>query len=140
MNTKLVIGCVLSLVFLPATILMADEYGDLLQSAKTAILERDYDLAIARCNRAISHYPKLPAAYITRAWAFTGKRIYDRSIEDCNTALTLKPVAQEESLAYTNRAGARMNKGDYEEAINDCHKAIKVDPNNYVPYSNLALI
>lgn len=43
--------------------------------------------------------------YLTRAWAFDEKGDYDKVIEDCNTALTLRPNKEEESEAYNTRAG-----------------------------------
>jgi tetratricopeptide (TPR) repeat protein len=140
MKIELVFGWVVFLAGLGPTIQTADEYRDLLQSANDAILKGDYDLAIARCNRAIGLIRDAPAAYITRAWAFTGKGEYDKVIEDCDTALRLSPIARDESTAYTNRATAYSRKRNYEKAINDCRKAIQVDPQNYLPYGNLSWI
>ena len=138
MQAKLFLGCIVSLALLVPSILRADEYDDLLKSADKAILERDFDLGIAHCNRAIAIDRKFPSAYITRAWAYSGKEDYDKCIEDCSTALALRPDAYHQSWAYRNRAGAYSDKRQYEQAIKDYQKAIQIQPKSTSGYAGLA--
>jgi tetratricopeptide (TPR) repeat protein len=139
MKAALFSGLLMALICSPSwAVHRSDELEDLIKAAREAILEQDYDLAIARCNRAIRLDPNWPVAYLTRAWALDEKGDYDKAIEDCNTALTLRPNKGDESEAYNTRAGVYMDKKEYQKAIKDFHKAIQVDPQRSAAYGELA--
>jgi tetratricopeptide (TPR) repeat protein len=74
-------------------------------------------------------------AYQNRAFAWNGKKDYDRAIADCDQAIRLNP---NDALAFQNRGCAWNGKRDYGRAIADFTQAIKLDPNYALAYQNLA--
>ena len=93
------------------------------------------DEAIAACTRLIASAKgrTLAITYNNRAWAYIGKRDYDRAIADLNEAIRLDP---RNSAAYNNRGWAYIDKRDYDRAIADLNEAIRLDPRNSEAYNN----
>jgi tetratricopeptide (TPR) repeat protein len=97
------------------------------------------DEAIAACTRLIASAKgrTLTTAYNSRAWAYIGKKEYDRAVVDLNKAIRLDPKS---SNAYKNRSFAYDSKGEYDHAIADLNEAIRLDPNNAKARSALARV
>ena len=53
--------------------------------------KKDYDQAVADCDKAIELDPKFAPAYAARCYAYTFKQEYDRAIADCDKAIALDP-------------------------------------------------
>ncbi len=140
MKANIVASCFVLLMLSSPAGVRGDEYSDLNTAAMKAILEGDYDLAIARCDRAVRIDVNAPGAYITRAWAYSEKGNYDKAITDCQTALTLNPVKKDEAQAYVNRGYAHQQKKNYEKAMSDFKKASQVDARLYDAYASMAWI
>jgi len=94
--------------------------------------KKQYDQAIADCNKAIELDPKLAALYLNRGNAYKGKKHYDQAIADYNKAIELDPKF---ALAYINRGRTYSGKKQYDQAIADCNKAIELDPKYALAYA-----
>ena len=130
--------CIAAIAIGTPAFLADEEYDNLNESARTAIIKGDYETAVARCERAIRLNPKAPDAYITRGWAWNNLKKYDKAIEDCTTALSLAPGAADESYAYCNRGHAYQKTKEYGKALKDYNLAITANPKNPLGYNNLA--
>jgi Flp pilus assembly protein TadD len=97
--------------------------------------EKAPDEVIAACTHLIASATgrTLATAYNSRAWAYIGKKEYDRAITDLNEAIRLDPKS---SVAYNNCGFAYNVKGDYDRAIADTSEAIRLDPKNSAAYNN----
>jgi len=61
----------------------------MLTRAAAYVILKDYNPAIADCDKALSQDQNLPLAYINRASADNGLANYDQAIQDCNKAIAL---------------------------------------------------
>jgi tetratricopeptide (TPR) repeat protein len=75
-------------------------------------------------------------AYSNRGVAYTKKGELDKTIEDHNKAIELKP---KEAKAYLNRGNAYGDKGELDKAIEDFNKAIELNPELADAYNNRGL-
>jgi lipoprotein NlpI len=92
---------------------------------------KQFDLAIADCNRAIEFDPTA-RGYVNRGNAFSAKGDNDQAIADYNRAIGLNP---KEATAFSNRGRAFYAKGENDRAIADYTQAIQVDRAAH-PYNN----
>jgi lipoprotein NlpI len=92
---------------------------------------KQFDLAIADCNRAIEFDPTA-RGYADRGAAFYAGGDYDKAIADFNRAIGLNP---KDALAFSNRGKALYAKGENDRAIADYTQAIQLDRAAY-PYNN----
>jgi tetratricopeptide (TPR) repeat protein len=85
------------------------------------------DAAIQACDKAISEFPRDPAAYSNRATEYQKKGEFDRAIADYTKAI---------EIAYVNLGNSHHSRGDFESAIADFTKAIEIDPKDAKAYLN----
>jgi lipoprotein NlpI len=94
---------------------------------------KQFDLAIADCNRAIEFDPTA-RGYTNRGTAFYARGDNDQAIADFNRAIGLNP---KDALAYSNRGKAFYAKGENDRAIADYTQAIQIDRAAH-PYNSRA--
>jgi tetratricopeptide (TPR) repeat protein/predicted Ser/Thr protein kinase len=70
-----------------------------------------------------------------RAWVLNDSDMVDRAIEECHKALILDDQCVS---ALMCRANARIKKKDFDPAIADLQLAASLEPNNEMPYVDLA--
>src|SRR5262249_54536636 len=70
---------------------------------------RDYEGAIADCDRAIAINPRLPNAYSNRGVARHALKDYDRALVDLGRAIAINPRDAE---AYNNRGNVYTDRED----------------------------
>jgi tetratricopeptide (TPR) repeat protein len=85
--------------------------------------DKQFDFAIADCNRAIEFDPTA-GAYVHRGNAFYARGDNDQAIADYDRAIGLNP---KEAAAYSNRGRAFYAKGENDRAIADFTQAIQID-------------
>lgn len=90
-----------------------------------ALLQNDYDLAIADFNEAIRLNPNDGDAYYGRGCAYYEKGDHDRAIADESDAIRLDPTSGE---AYHKRGSAYEHKRHYDKAIADYSEWIRIYP------------
>ena len=71
----------------------------------------------------------LASAYIGRASTKSDLGNNEGAIEDCNTAIALKPENTVLAVTYIVRGKAKSSKGDKKDGIIDYDKAIQLEPN-----------
>ncbi len=93
--------------------------------------------AVPYLNSALRHYPKFSSAYHNRGTALYALSRTENALNDLLAARDLDP----------NRASTRITLGDvyadlkqYPRAEAEYLAAIDLDPGNYIPYNNLALV
>ncbi len=93
--------------------------------------------AVPYLNSALRHYPKFSSAYHNRGTALYALGRTKNALNDLSAARGLDP----------NRASTRITLGDiyldlkeYARAEEEYLAAVNLDPGNYIPYNNLALI
>ncbi len=79
----------------------------------------------------------VPFAYYNRGLAFARIRQYQKSIEDFDRAISMRPFAHSEY--YNNRGVSYINEKLFDKAIEDFQIALALDPNNNVAYYNRGL-
>lgn len=95
-------------------------------------LKKDFDRALADCDRATELDPTNVLAYDHRASVYRYNGDYDKAIEQISVAIELEPTAKR----YNNRGFAYSEQGNYQQAIGDYTRAIEIDPNYSYPYNN----
>jgi tetratricopeptide (TPR) repeat protein len=109
------------------------ESGTRLEHAYAAIVKKDYDRAIAECNRAIGLDPRRTEAYFLRGSAWERKNQLPRAIADLTEAIRLDP---QHAPAYTNRGGVWLQLNEIDRALADLDRAIRLDPRDETAYVN----
>ena len=89
------------------------------------LLKRDFDSAIADCQKVMELNPKTAEPYIIRAIVHSLKGEFDTVIADCEKAIEREPNAAD---AYVILGMAFGNKNDFDSAIANYTKAIKLEP------------
>src|SRR5271166_6546399 len=92
--------------------------------------DKQFDLAIADCNRAIEFDPT-SRGYTNRGTAFYARGNNDQAIADFSRAIDLNP---KDALGYSNRGKAFYAKGENDRAIADYTQAIQLDRASH-PYN-----
>jgi tetratricopeptide (TPR) repeat protein len=89
-------------------------------------LKGAYVAAIQDFDQVIDMVPTAADAFNSRCWtrARAGEDL-DEALEDCDTALTLRP---NDPATLDARGFVRFRMGDYDEAIDDCSAALAGDP------------
>ncbi len=101
------------------------------QQATAAIGKKQYEKAIAYCDKAIDLKTDDALARNERGVAFSYQERYERAIKEYSTALKLDPKMPR---AFRNRGSAHFHLGKYDEAVADCSEALKLDPNYALAY------
>lgn len=108
------------------------------------IAHSNYGLSLfteGKVKQAIGHYNKAIALsqshaaefYTNRGIAYDHLGQHQRSLEDYNEAIRLKPDLV---FAYNNRGNTYHKLGHHQLAINDYNKAIQLKPDDPVAYNN----
>jgi tetratricopeptide (TPR) repeat protein len=105
----------------------ADEIDDLEAKADKASDDDDGDLLIAIGNRLIALNPNYGYAYIRRAEGYSLKGELEKSMADCNLALTFDLDAGGKCDAYVYRGSANAGLGNYEKGKSDFQQALQLD-------------
>jgi tetratricopeptide (TPR) repeat protein len=105
---------------------LADTYNN---RADGYLAKKNYDLAIADENKAISLDPGNANALNNRCLAYVGKKQSEKAITDCSQAIKLNPGF---AHYYRNRAAAYLQKGRRQEALADIRAALNYDPKDKV--------
>ncbi|MBW1769819.1 MAG: tetratricopeptide repeat protein [Deltaproteobacteria bacterium] len=100
------------------------------------IIERQWDEAIAECDKALEINHKFAMAYIDRGIASVGKREYGRAISDFNKAIEINPTLPG---FYLSRGIVYSYKGEYDKAISDFDKTIDLNPKAAMGYYSRGL-
>src|SRR5262249_20585755 len=87
--------------------------------------QKDYDRALADCNRTLRMEPESAIGYNRRGLIWYQMQKYDSAIEDFNHAIR---IDQNFAYGYYNRGLARRAKGDTSRADADEAEAIRLDP------------
>ena len=101
--------------------------------ADGCIIRRQWDEAIAECDKALEINHKFAMGYVDRGIAHVGKREYGRAISDFNKAIEINPRL---SGFYLSRGIVYSYKGEYDKAISDFNKAIELNPRYAKAYNN----
>ncbi|MES0349847.1 MAG: tetratricopeptide repeat protein, partial [Desulfobacteria bacterium] len=104
--------------------------------ADGCIIKRQWDEAIAECDKALEINHKFAMAYIDRGIAYVGKREYGRAIADFNKAIEITPGLPG---FYLSRGIVYSYKGEYDKAISDFDKAIELNPKGAMGYYSRGL-
>jgi tetratricopeptide (TPR) repeat protein len=90
-----------------------------------ALANRDLNLALEDCNRALMTGPRHSAVYDSRAFVRLRQGNFDKSIADYNAALNLQP---KQALSMYGRGLAKLKKGKTPEGEVDIKAALEIDP------------
>ncbi len=104
--------------------------------ADGCIIKRQWDEAIAECDKALEMNHKFAMAYIDRGIAYVGKREYGRAIADFNKAIEINPRLPG---FYLSRGIVYSYKGEYDKAISDFDKTIDINPKGAMGYYSRGL-
>ena len=119
-----------------ATPTSADEY----QACQGSEPQYSLDENIAGCTTIIESGREsqeiLYSVYVTRGYAYSGKRQYDLAIADFTRAIQLKP---DNAFAYRNRGLAYTLKGQDDLAIADFNRAIQLKPDDAFAYGSRSI-
>jgi tetratricopeptide (TPR) repeat protein len=99
--------------------------------------EDNMNEALRAFSSAIKKDPKFVKAYLFRAKVFEKKGVYEKAIEDLNTAIALnKPI--DNTAIYQQRAGFYYQLKDYKNAVTDYLKSIELNPQVSITYNDLS--
>ncbi|HRS76345.1 MAG TPA: tetratricopeptide repeat protein [Spirochaetota bacterium] len=98
---------------------------------------KKFSEAVPYFNTALRCYPIFSSAYHNRGTAlYAANRLRD-ALDDLRAAADLDP---NRASTRTTLADVYLDMKDYGQAEKQYRAAIELDPDNYVPYNNLALI
>jgi TolB-like protein/Tfp pilus assembly protein PilF len=100
------------------------------------IKERNYDKAIAHCERALDLEPNLDVANIWMGMVLTWVGRPEEAVRYCEQALRLNPMP--EAWSFRTLGMAYSNVGRYEEAIAAHKKSLQRAPNDVLTHVFLA--
>ena len=100
-------------------------YDEIINLAKGAIRDGDYDMAIKYAARAVRVDGVRIEAYQCRGIAYTCKHDFDACIRACNKAIERDPKS---ALSYSARGWAYRLKGDLDAAIQNFEQILECDP------------
>jgi len=86
--------------------------------------DKEFDQAIAYCDKALALNPNEALAHNERGAALSYRNKFDEAIQAYTRAIELNPRL---ARAYRNRASAYLHQKQPEKAVADCTTAIKID-------------
>ncbi len=110
--------------------------GDLKESVDQCYasnLQKQYELAIGYCSKALAIDPNYAQAYSYRGYAYLSLNKYDQAIADFTSDIGIIPVA---TRSYINRGTVYMEEKKYDLAIADFTNSIDINPKEPQPYLN----
>lgn len=96
------------------------------QLAVKALEKKNYDEALAFCDKALKFIPQDARTFNERGVAYSWKNDFAKAIESYTEAIKLDP---EFTVAWRNRASADLHAGKYEDAVNDATEVLKLTKN-----------
>jgi tetratricopeptide (TPR) repeat protein len=119
--------------------LCAEDVASYVARAKAHVEQREYDKAIADCDKAIELDFNSAEAYELRGRAWIGKADREeagkdadkacahcrKALDDCDEALAINSKLAD---AHTTRADAWRRLHQFDKALADCDKAIAIEP------------
>jgi tetratricopeptide (TPR) repeat protein len=103
------------------------EFKTLYQDAATAILDEEWDRALALTDRALAKAPGDVKFLMIRAKAFDGKNDLLKALADVNRIIELNP---KQALAYRARASLYNDCHRIHDMLADAQRALDLEPNN----------
>ncbi len=100
-------------------------------------MKRQYDKAIAECERAVSLSPNSADNLMRLGLVLTWAGRAEEGTKYLQQAIRLYPFPP--ASYYNNLAVAYRDSGQYEKAIEECKKALQRDPNSQFPYIHMAV-
>jgi tetratricopeptide (TPR) repeat protein len=94
--------------------------------ARKDCYEKSGDLAIRACTEAIGRDPADVVSLVNRAFEYSQKGDFPRSIADYNKAIELEPSRWD---ALHGRAWAYLKSGKAAEGLADAERAVQIKPN-----------
>lgn len=128
---------VFGLFFTPGTMAQEAKADELIKKAIEYKDQKQYDLAIQYCNKALDFYPQSSWAYNVRGRSYSEKTDYDQAIRDYSKALQIDSGY---ASAYRNRGYAYWQKESYDQAIKDYTRSLQLaskDTNSYINRGNI---
>ncbi len=101
------------------------------------LMMKQFAGAVPYFNTALQSYPKFSSAYHNRGTALYGLNRLRDALDDLLMAADLDPGRASTRITL---ADVYLDMKDYGRAEQQYRAAIDLDPDNYVPYNNLALI
>ena len=99
--------------------------------------QKQYELAISNCSKAIEIDSKFAVAYFNRGHAYINLKKYDQAIADFTRDIELIPIT---TRSYVNRGFVYIQQNKYDLAIADFTKSIEINPKEGYAYFNRGLI
>jgi adenylate cyclase len=100
-------------------------------------MKRQYDQAIAECERAVSLDPNSADNFFRLGTVLTWAGRAGESVKYLQHAIRLSPFPP--SSYYNNSAVAYRDSGQYEKAIEMAKKTLQREPNTQFPYIHMAI-
>jgi len=88
------------------------------------VQERDLNSNTQKLNKFIDQYPDFTEAYIYRGQLYKENKDYDKSIQDFNRAIQLKPTPEKLTVVYYQMGLINSLFEKYEQAIDNYNQAI----------------
>ncbi|WP_196886410.1 tetratricopeptide repeat protein [Aureivirga sp. CE67] len=117
--------------------LTAEEYVEL---AGKELKKNDPFAAVAKLNEGINVHSKNPILYESRGVIYDALTLFDKALEDFDTALNLTENIKYKSILYSNRGATKYKIRDFQGSYKDVKKAIELDKNNLDALNNLASV
>lgn len=114
-----------------------DDPDALAARAVAALRRRDYRVALADLDRALSLDSKRAVFYWDRSTVYFETGMSDRALDDCSAALHINPLYLE---PYLRRAAIYAEGGYYSKAVDDLTTAIGIDKSSFEGYANRGLV
>jgi len=108
-----------------------------LVQAERLIKARDFAGAIAACNRALATDPRNPVAFALRSYAYNDLGLYDKALQDGDSAVTAGPTT---AVAHLARGWAHQSRREWNEARDDLDKSISLQASFPAAYEHRALV
>jgi tetratricopeptide (TPR) repeat protein len=117
-------------------LLCAEDAAEHISQAKSHLEKREFDKAIADCDKAIETDFNSAEAYNIRGWAWSDKHEDEKALADCNQAIALDPQLAD---AYFNRAWVFDRRGEDEKTIQDLKRALAITPDDWNTLNNFGV-
>lgn len=116
---------ILALLFVLPSLLWADDFGDQIRAARTAIKKGDGPAALKAADKAVQLEPKNHIGYFIRGEAYATLREPAEAIKDFEKTLELDKTFL---IAVDRRGGEQFKLGKIAESIADFNTFIKANP------------
>ncbi|KAI9802259.1 MAG: hypothetical protein M1825_002980 [Sarcosagium campestre] len=102
-----------------------------------AFSENRFDEAVAKFSEAIELDPNNHVLYSNRSGAYASLKDYEKSLEDANKTITIKP---DWPKGWSRKAAALRGSGDLVGSLDAFEEVLKLDPANAQAKSGLASV